>query len=337
MFGLDMTLLAIVLLVAVSAAAVCYALLFSRIETEKKVDARLTRVKAAETDLDKAKAARDRVQELSKRRKSLQDSLKDMEKKQQEKNQHIGDRSLKSRLMQTGLPLTLGRFYMICILVGFLVFAVTFIAGLSVLPALGTGFVFAFGLPRWIIGFLVKRRQNKFLEEFPNALDVMVRSIKSGLPLNDAIRLIASDGQEPVKREFLRVVESQRIGLSVPEGCARMLQTMPLSEVNFFSIVISIQSQAGGNLSEALGNLSRVLRERKKMKAKVQALSMEAKASAVIIGALPFIVSLLVYLTSPQYMSIMFVDPRGHIILLLSGIWMAIGIVVMRNMINFDI
>jgi tight adherence protein B len=329
--------LAIVLLSATSAGALCYAALFTRIQTEKKADARLMRVKSAETDLNKVKAARDRVQELSKRRKSLQDSLKDLEKKQQEKNKNVGDKSLKSRLVQTGLSITPGRFYAICSILGLIVFAAAFLAGMSPLVALGTAFVFAFGLPRWIVGFLVKRRQNKFLEEFPNALDVMVRSIKSGLPLNDAIRLIAADGQEPVKSEFRRVVDSQGIGLSVPEACQRMMQTMPLSEVSFFSIVITIQSQAGGNLSEALNNLSRVLRDRKKMKAKVKALSMEAKASAAIIGALPFIVSLLVYLTSPQYISVLFTDPRGHLILGFSGIWMSIGLVVMRNMINFDI
>ena len=337
MFGLDLTMLLIVLLAAVSAALVAYALLFSRLETEKKAGARLTRVKAAESDLGKAKAARDRVQELSKRRKSLQDSLKDLEKKQEEKNKYIGDNSLKSRLSQTGLPVTMGRFYAMSVGLGFLASLVALIVGLPLLASLGAGFVFAFGFPRWVIGFLIKRRRNKFLEEFPNALDVMVRSIKSGLPLNDAIRLIAADGREPVKREFQRVVESQKIGLSIPEACARMLQTMPLSEVSFFSIVIAIQSQAGGNLSEALGNLGKVLRERRKMKAKVSALSMEAKASAVIIGALPFIVATLVYLTSPQYMMILFTDPRGHIIMLVSGVWMSIGILVMRNMINFEI
>lgn len=337
MFGLDLTMLLIILLAAVSAASVAYALLFSRMETEKKAGARLTRVKAAESDLGKAKAARDRVQELSKRRKSLQDSLKDLEKKQEEKNKYIGDNSLKSRLAQTGLPVTMGRFYAMSVGLGFVAALVALIIGMPLLASLGAGFAFAFGFPRWIIGFLIKRRRNKFLEEFPNALDVMVRSIKSGLPLNDAIRLIATDGREPVKREFQRVVESQKIGLSMPEACARMLQTMPLSEVSFFSIVIAIQSQAGGNLSEALGNLAKVLRERRKMKAKVSALSMEAKASAVIIGALPFIVATLVYLTSPQYMMILFTDPRGHIIMLVSGVWMSIGILVMRNMINFEI
>ena len=336
MFGLDMTVVLIIALAAVAAGALCYVLLFSRIETEKKTDARFNRVKAAEADLTKVKAARDRVQELSKRRKSVQDSLKDLEKKQEEKSRKMGDGSIKSRLAQTGLPLQLSHFYMMSAGLGLVVLAIAFVMGAPLIAAVGAAFVAGLGLPRWIIGFLVKRRQKKFLTEFPNALDVMVRSIKSGLPLNDALRLIASDGQEPVKGEFRRVVESQQVGFSIPEACVRMMQTMPLSEVNFFSIVITIQSQAGGNLSEALSNLSKVLRERKKMKAKVQALSMEAKASAAIIGALPFIVALLVYLTSPDYMMILFTDPRGHFIMLFSGIWMSIGLLVMRNMINFE-
>ncbi len=337
MFGFDPNVLLVITLAAIAAGALCYALLFSRIETEKKTDARLSRVKSAETDMGKVKAARDRVQEMSKRRKSVQDSLKELEKKQEEKSRKIGNSSIKSRLVQTGLPLRMSQFYIMSAVLGIVVLLVTFLAGAPPLLAIGAGFAAAIGMPRWILSFLVKRRQKRFLVEFPNALDVMVRSIKSGLPLNDALRLIAADGQEPVKTEFRRVIESQQVGLSIPEACVRMMQTMPLPEVNFFSIVITIQSQAGGNLSEALGNLSRVLRERKKMKAKVQALSMEAKASAAIIGALPFIVATLVYLTSPDYMTILFTDPRGHIIMLFSGIWMSIGILVMRNMINFDI
>jgi len=337
MFGLDITVIALIGLVTISAGALSYGVLFSRIEVEKKTASRVNRVKSAETDHAKVKAARDRVQEISKRRKSVQDSLKDLEKKQLENSKKLASASLKSRLAQTGLPLTMPRFYMLCVALGFAIFIMALLIGLPLLASLGMAFVSAVGLPRWIIGFLVKRRQNKFLSEFPNALDVMVRSIKSGLPLNDALRLIASDGQEPVKTEFKRVVESQQVGLSVPDSCARMMMTMPLQEVNFFAIVIAVQGQAGGNLSEALGNLSRVLRERKKMKAKVGALSMEAKASACIIGALPFIVSFLVYLTSPQYMMVLFTDPRGHLIMGLSAVWMSIGIFVMRNMINFDI
>jgi tight adherence protein B len=140
-----------------------------------------------------------------------------------------------------------------------------------------------------------------------------------------------------VKAEFQRVVEAQQVGMTVPEAIDRMMLTMPLPEVNFFGTVITIQAQAGGNLSEALSNLSKVLRERRKMKAKVSALSMEAKASAVIIGSLPFVVATLVYFTSPDYIMVLFTDPRGHLILGASGLWMSIGIIIMRNMINFDI
>ena len=336
MFGIDTTVLAIIVLAAVSAGAVGYAILFPQIETQKKTEGRFHKIKAAETDRAKAKAARDRVSEMTKRRKSIQDSLKTLEQKQKE-DARTKAPPLRHRLLQAGLTISVRQFYGISVIFAVVVALVTLIAGLPLLVVAGLAVVALLGLPRWTITFLRARRMKAFLAEFPNALDVMVRSIKSGLPLNDAMRLIAADGQEPVKAEFRRVIESQQMGMSVPEACARMHQSIPLPEANFFAIVIAIQSQAGGNLSEALGNLSRVLRERRKMKAKVSALSMEAKASAAIIGALPFIVALLVYLTSPHYMMVLFTDPRGHLIMGASAVWMSIGILVMRNMINFEI
>jgi tight adherence protein B len=336
MFGLDITIVAIFALAALSTAGLAYGLLFSRIETEKKTESRMRRVQAAETDQSKAKAARDRMQELSKRRKSVQDSLKDLEKKQQEQTKRVAT-TLKAKLVQAGLSITVPKFYVFSAAFAVFVFLLVLLADGGLIVSLGAAFIAGAGVPRWVVGYLVKRRLNKFLEEFPNSLDVMTRSIKSGLPLTDALRLIAAEGQEPVRTEFRRLVEAQQVGLSVPEACARMFTNIPLQEVNFFAIVIAIQSQAGGNLSEALGNLSRVLRERRKMKAKVNALSMEAKASAAIIGALPFIVAFLVYLTSPEYIMILFQDSRGHLIMGISGVWMSIGILVMRNMINFDI
>lgn len=334
---MDITVIALAVLVAIAASGIAYAVLFPRIEVEKKTSNRVSRLSAGATDRVQVKAARDRVQELSKRRKSVQDSLKDLEKKQQEKTKKFSDQSTKARLSRSGLAISPGRFYLFSAVFGLVLAFVCLLAGMPLLVVGGALVAGGVGLPRAFIGFLIKRRQNKFLEELPNALEVMVRSIRSGLPLNDAMRLIASDGQEPVKSEFRRVIEAQQVGLSIPEACTRMMLTMPLPEVNFLAIVITIQGQAGGNLSEALGNLAKVLRERRKMKAKVQALSMEAKASAVIIGALPFIVATLVYLTSPQYISILFTDVRGHLILGFAGVWMSIGIIVMRNMINFDI
>ncbi|KQS81368.1 pilus assembly protein [Rhizobium sp. Leaf384] len=335
MFGLDPLIIAIAALVAVSTAGLAYGFLFSRIQDEKKADVRFRKIKAAETDRVNIKAARDRMNELSKRRKSVQDSLKDLQKKQKEKSARAKP-PIKVRLTQAGLPISLTKFYVFSGIFGFAAFLTALVVGGSLLIAAGVAIFASLGLPRWILGYLVKRRCNKFIEEFPNSLEVMVRSIKSGLPLSDAIRLISNDGQEPVKTEFRRVIDAQGVGMTVPEACARMIQTVPLQEVNFFSVVITIQSQAGGNLSEALTNLARVLRERRKMKAKVQALSMEAKASAWIIGALPFIVATLVYLSSPAYIMVLFTDPRGHLIMGISAIWMGIGIFVMRQMINFD-
>ena len=336
MFGIDPIILAIIALAAISAGAVCYGVLFSRIENEKKAQNRFDRVKSAETDRVKIKASRDRLAEMTKRRKSVQDSLKELEKKQAEVNKKKAA-TLKAKISQAGLGFTEMQFYLGSMALGLFAGLVAILAGLQLFVALGIAFVAGAGIPRFLVNFALKRRLKKFLDELPNALDVMVRSIKSGLPLNDALRLIAAEAKDPVKTEFRRVVESQQMGLSVPDSIARMYLTVPLSEVNFFAIVIQIQAQAGGNLSEALGNLSRVIRDRKKMKAKVTALSMEAKASAVIIGALPFIVAFLVYLTSPDYMMILFTDPRGHLIMGVSAVWMSIGIFVMRNMINFDI
>ena len=331
---MNLIVILIVVLVAVAAGGIAYGLLFSSIETQKKVEGRVNRVVTAENDRGKAKAARERVQDAAKRRKSMQDSIKEMEKRSEQKNRSL---SIREKLAQTGLPLTMKHFYIGSTGLGIVTFAIAFLLSGSLPIAAGLAFAASMGLPRWVVAYLISRRKKKFLEEFPNSLDVMVRSIRSGLPLNDAMRMIASDGQEPVRSEFLRVVEAQQMGFSIPEACSRMTQTMPLQELSFFAIVIAIQSQAGGNLSEALGNLARVLRERKKMKAKVAALSMEAKASAAIIGALPFIVALLVYITSPYYIMILFTDPRGHLILGISGIWMSIGIFVMKNMVSFDI
>jgi tight adherence protein B len=163
-----------------------------------------------------------------------------------------------------------------------------------------------------------------------------VRGIKAGLPLLDSLKLIAADAEEPVKGEFRAIIETQTISLPIGEACLKLHESMPVPEANFFGIVVAIQQRAGGNLSEALGNLSRVLRDRKKMKAKIQAMSMEAKASASIIGALPIAVGSLVYLTSPAYISLLFTDPFGRVMIACCAAWMTIGVLVMRKMINFD-
>ncbi|UDL92284.1 type II secretion system F family protein [Mesorhizobium sp. PAMC28654] len=337
MFGIDGTVLAFVVLAGFSAGAVAYAFLFNQITNEKQAGKRLETIKTAETDRSVVKASRDRVAEAAKRRKSVQDSLKDLEEKQKSKDLVVKKPPLKAQIRQAGMKVTLERFYIYSAVCGVALTAFAYFAGAPLLVLPGALLAGALGLPRWFVSFCRARRVKQFLNEFPNALDIIVRAVKSGLPLNDAIRLIANESPEPVKTEFRRIVDSQQMGLSIPDASLRMAETMPCTEASFFGIVIQIQSQAGGNLSEALGNLSRVLRDRKKMKAKVQALSMEAKASAVIIGALPFIVAFLVYLTSPNYIMPLFTTSTGNLILGCSGVWMSIGILVMRKMMNFDV
>ena len=337
MFGIDGTVLAFVVLAGFSAGAVAYAFLFNQITNEKQAGKRLETIKTAETDRSVVKASRDRVAEAAKRRKSVQDSLKDLEQKQKSKDLVVKKPPLKAQIRQAGMKVSLERFYIYSAVCGVALTVLAYFAGAPLLVLPGALLAGALGLPRWFVSFRRARRVKQFLNEFPNALDIIVRAVKSGLPLNDAIRLIAIESPEPVKTEFRRIVDSQQMGLSIPDASLRMAETMPCTEASFFGIVIQIQSQAGGNLSEALGNLSRVLRDRKKMKAKVAALSMEAKASAVIIGALPFIVAFLVYLTSPNYIMPLFTTSTGNLILGCSGVWMSIGILVMRKMMNFDV
>ncbi|MDX8511003.1 type II secretion system F family protein [Mesorhizobium captivum] len=337
MFGLDTTVLAFVVLAGLSAGAVAYAFLFKRIDNEKQAGKRLETIKAAETDRSVVKASRDRAAEVVRRRKSLQDSLKQLDEKQKSNDRNIKKPPLRAQIRQAGMTVSVERFYIYSVICGIVLTILAYLAGAPLLVLPGALLAGAFGLPRWFVSFRRARRVKAFLEEFPNALDIIVRAVKSGLPLNDAIRLIANESPEPVRAEFRRIVDSQQMGLSIPDATLRMSETMPCTEAGFFGIVIQIQSQAGGNLSEALGNLSRVLRDRKKMKAKVQALSMEAKASAVIIGALPFVVAFLVYLSSPNYIMPLFTTSVGNLILGCSGVWMSIGILVMRKMMNFEV
>lgn len=324
------------LLAGLAAAALAYALFYERMAEGKTQARRLNTVKQLATTASSKKAGRDRAAEIVKRRKSLQDNLKDLDDRQKLREKNQKSPPLRIFLAQAGLNISIQKFYFFSVGVGVVITLLAVFLGVPLWLVPGVFLAGGFGLPQWFIRHRRNRRIKAFLNEFPNALDVIVRAVRSGLPLNDGLRLIASDAREPVRAEFRRVVEAQQMGLSIPEAVAKMPDSMPCPEANFFAIVIQIQSQAGGNLSEALGNLSRVLRDRKKMKAKVNALSMEAKASAAIIGALPFIVTLLIYLSSPQYILLLFTSSTGHMLLGISAVLMTVGILIMKKMINFN-
>ncbi len=332
MFGIDLTAIAFVGLVALAAGALIFFFMFDRVSNEVRTEARVKTISSR--DVETRATAGNRVAEAARRKKNVQDSLKQIESVQ--KSQNKNKITLKRQLLQAGLKTTVQQFYIMSAVCGIVFAVAALFFGLS-LPFVGAALIIGgLGFPRFMLSRIRNRRFNKFLAEFPNAVDVIVRGVRAGLPINDCLGIIAREAKEPVAGEFRRVIEAQQVGLPLPEAVTKLYESMPLPESNFFAIVLAIQSQAGGNLSEALGNLSNVLRDRKKMKGKIQAMSAEAKASGMIIGALPLVVMGLVYVTTPDYIKILFVTTNGNIVLLCSALWMTIGILVMKKMINFD-
>jgi tight adherence protein B len=331
MFGSLATVFAIIGLAALSAGGLAYGLLYGRIQTENNTERRLEFIQGKNKT-----APSGRSHDPGRRRKSVQETLKEVEQAQRAKAKQSRSPPLTARMQQAGLTWTRRTFWIISVVVGIVALALSWVLGAPVYLAFALGIVGFLGLPRWFVNWKRKRRLRQFVDEFANAVDVIVRGVKAGLPLNDCIKIIANEAAEPVKSEFRQISETQALGLTLADAVSRMPDRVPTPEANFFAIVIAIQQRAGGNLAEALGNLSRVLRERKKMKGKIGAMAMEAKASAYIIGSLPGVVMGLTWLTSPGYISLLFTDPIGHLILVCSAFWMTTGILMMRKMINFD-
>jgi len=321
-----MNMMAVAFLAAIAVGGVAYVFLYPLLSGERQAEKR--RASVAQT----APAARAVRGQQRSRRDVIETTLKEFEERHNKK----AKLSLNTRIAQAGLSWSKQQFILISAAIGCGLFLAALVLGPGLLPAVAIAFAGAFGVPRWLLSYLKKRREQKFLDGFPDAVDIIVRGVKAGLPLLDCMKMITLEAPEPIKSEFRVIVDTQAIGMPLGEACGKLYERTPVAEANFFAIVVGIQQKAGGNLSEALGNLSRVLRDRKKMKAKIRAMSQEAKASAAIIGALPIAVMTLVYLTSHDYITLLFTDPLGHLMLAASAIWMTIGVLVMKKMINFD-
>jgi tight adherence protein B len=306
-----------------------YVLVMPFLSGERKVGKRIANVAQRQTWAQRRAGL---PQSLQMRKQQVQDTIKNIEAKQKATKRA----PLRMRLIRAGLTIKPRIYYLWSLLAGLVGGFIVLVTGSSLIVSLLVAFVCGFGLPRWILSRLIKGRQAKFLREFANAIDIIVRGIKSGLSLSDSLQIIANESSEPVRSEFNDIVEQLRIGVPLSSAFERMYERMPLQEVSFFAIVIAIQAQTGGNLAEALSNLSQVLRDRYRLQAKVKAFSSEAKTSAMIIGALPLIVMLLMFLTSPDYISLLWKEGLGIVMLIGSGIWMTLGIIVMRRMITFD-
>jgi tight adherence protein B len=326
----DLMLAGLLLVAALSVGTVVFFLVNPFFSGQRRTERRIQVVTENKGKRIAMKAQADTAQN---RRRQVAETLKELEDRQAKREKV----TLRLRLARAGLETSPRTFWMVSLLTGLVLAGAVWVSAPSVpvFVPLMVAFVGIVGLPRWVLIRLVRRRQNKFVDEFANAIDVIVRGVKSGLPLIECLAIIARESPQPIREEFNEVVEQQRIGVPLGEAFERMMGRMPLPEVRFFAIVIGIQQQAGGNLSEALGNLSGVLRDRKRLAAKVKALSAEAKASAAVLGSLPFIVMVLVYITTPSYISILWTTRFGQFLLMAAGMWMSCGILVMRKMINF--
>ena len=316
------------LLAALAFAGVVFALAYPYFSSDRGRDKRLESVTGNRAR--RVLGATDDVQ--SSRKKSVASTLKEMEDRQKA-NKKI---TMSLRLLRAGSQRTPKEFYILSALLGGLLASIAlFIFNLPVTAAMVVAFVGGFGFPRWFLNKLINRRQQKFLGLLANALDVVVRGIKTGLPLNECMQVIARESPAPLAGEFREVVEQQRLGVSIADGLERMCDRLPLAEVRFLTIVIGIQQQSGGNLSEALSKLASVLRERQMLALKVKALSAEAKASALVLASLPPGVMTMVYLSSPDYIDPLFTTTIGHFMVAVGAVWMMTGVLIMRKMINF--
>ena len=312
-------------LIGIAVAAVAYVAVLPLLGGQRRANRRLKSLGVTATGAAVRGVAVNRREQVAK-------TLSEIDAKAKNANKA----TLDLKLARAGLSWTKRSYYIISAGSGVVLALLLFMITDSPMAALGAAFAGGFGLPAWMLRRLRLRRIAKFNKELPNAVDVVVRGIRTGIPVGDCFRMVSREAEEPVRSEFRTVIETQAMGLSLGEAVSRLFERVPTAEVNFFAIVINIQQQSGGNLSEALNNLSVVLRDRAKMRGKVQAMSMEAKASASIIACLPFGVAGITTLTSPDYISLLWTTDIGKIALVGAAIWMSLGVLTIKKMIAFD-
>lgn len=276
--------------------------------------------------------------EDQRRKRRVRESLRELRAREIGRARRRAKPTLTGRLRQAGLTWTRKTYFIVCGAVagGVFVLLMGISLGKSFWPALAFGAAAGLILPHLFVTHKRSARLKRFSEDFPTAIDIIVRGVRSGMALADGLKTIATEMEEPVRSEFAAVVRDQTLGVPLDEAVQRLADRVPLSETSFFAIVVGIQSKTGGNLSEALSNLSKVIRGRKHIAGKIRAMSSEAITSAAIIGAMPPLVMAVLYFISPGYLGILFTSLLGNIVLVGSLLWMSLGILVMRGMIRFD-
>ncbi len=266
------------------------------------------------------------------RQRMIQNKIKEMEQQRARRRD-----TLKSLIEQSGLSVSVAGYFGFSALAALVTGGWLLSMGLSKIACLAGTVAGGVALPRKVLTFMINRRQRRFTSLFADALDILVRGARTGLPVGECLRIVGREVPDPVGFEFRMLVEAQRLGVSTDQALERGLERMPTPEYQFFAVVLTIQQQTGGNLAATLENLSNVLRSRKRLRDKITAMSSEAKSSAMIIGALPFLVGGAIWILNPNYMNLLFSTSTGNIMLAGGASWMVLGVLVMQRMINFKI
>jgi tight adherence protein B len=245
--------------------------------------------------------------------------------------------ALEVRLDRTGKKWTSSQYIYSTLGIILVVSVLIFIPSGALFLSLGVGSLIGLGIPHLVVGFFIKRRTNKFNSKFPDAIELLVRGLRSGLPVTETLGVVAQEVPGPVGIEFKGIVERIRIGKTMEDSLQETADRLGIPEFNFFCITLAIQRETGGNLAETLSNLADTLRKRGQMKLKIKAMSSESKASAYIVGSLPFIVSAMIFWMNPEYLGGFFIDERLMVAGLGGFVWMGIGVAIMAKMVSFEI
>jgi len=266
------------------------------------------------------------------RTKRIQEKIRQLENKN--KNRSALD-SLRANILQSGLEITVSTYFVLSSVLGLVSALVYLVLGYPPIGAVAVALIAGLLVPKLVLGSMKSKRQKLFTAHFAEAIDLIVRGIRSGLPVNECFNVVAREFEAPLGEEFRLLVEGQNLGMTIDDLLERGIERIPTSEYKFFAIVIQIQRQTGGNLADTLSNLSNVLRDRKKMRDKARAMASEATASAGIIGSLPFAVGILLSVVNPEYLMVLFTEKTGQYLIAFGLFWMFLGAMVMRKMINF--
>jgi tight adherence protein B len=245
--------------------------------------------------------------------------------------------ALAVRLNRTGKNWTVSQYVYSSIGLALGVAVVVFILSRAPILSLGLGLFVGAGIPHFVVGFLINKRTNAFISKFPDGIELLVRGLRSGLPVTETLQIVSTEVPGPVGYEFKAVIDRIKVGKTMEDALQDTADKLGIAEFNFFTITLAIQRETGGNLAETLSNLAEVLRKRGQMKLKIRAMSSESKASAYIVGSLPFLVFGAIMYINPKYMSTFFTDDRLIVTGLGAGVWMGLGVFIMAKMVSFEI